>query len=179
MGFIFCIYCACASRYYAIEKPSDVSSCFRSHSSEPMKAKKIFAVPRHPIKIGPRAYDGSRLVHLVLCFAKPVDHAVCRCDFGERTLFLGLILMNVYTMNFARFGRRAYHSFQSVYQVSRKEGLAKLLSSSRSMHSRRNNRQPRGKDTTTHVGIFANQQRAPFGDTKSRKGKQYASSEDE
>ena len=58
-----------------------------------MKANKIFAVPRHPIKIGPRAYDGSRLVHMVLCFAKPVDHAVCRGDFGERTLFLGLILV--------------------------------------------------------------------------------------
>ena len=25
------------------------------------------------------------------------------------------------------------------------------------MHSRRNKRPPRGKDTTTHVGIFANQ----------------------
>ena len=60
---------------------------------------------------------------MVLCFTKPVDHAVCLGDFGERTLFLGLILVSIYTMNFARFGRRTYHSFQSVYQVSRKEGF--------------------------------------------------------
>ena len=88
-----------------------------------MKAKKIFAFPRHPIKIGPRAYDGSRLVPMVLFFAKPVDHAVCRGGFGERTLFLGLILVSMYKMHFARFGRRTYHSFQSMYQVSRKEGF--------------------------------------------------------
>ena len=167
------IFCACATKYYAMEKLSDVSSCFRSHSSEPMKAKKIFAVPGHPIKIGPRAYDGSWLLHMVLCFTKLVDQAVCRGDFGERTLFLWLILVSIYTMNFARFQRRSYHSFQSMYQVSWKEGFPSFF---RVLGRciRGETTDYRAGKTQQHVGIFANEERDPVGDTKACKGKQYA-----
>ena len=170
----FCIYCTCASTDTMLSKSRPMlSSCFRSHSLEPTKAKKLFAVPRHPIKIGPRAYDGFmfRKTSWPCCLSGWFwwKDAVSLADSGDY-YFIQRISLDLEEGLITAFKATSRQS---------KGRFSKLLSSSRLMHSRRNNRPLCGKDTTTHVGIFANQERAPFGDTKARKGKQYASLEDD